>query len=278
MGETMSTWNQGHRGGSDRPRRGRSRNVVARVAARAIVGSALTAMVSVSSGCFAVKKLYEPNPKPAKLEPIRPEAYAVMASDAEEGSLWPGYMNWNWFSDDKALRKGDIVLVRVAMNNKGKKDASTETDRSSSIAATIKWFLGLENGINKLTDYNVPSTDDNPAYNPNELIKAESTRSFSGDGTTERRDDLTATVSAVVTDVLRNGNLVIHGHQIVQLNNESSVLTVQGIIRPTDIAPDNSIASTRIADARIEFTGSGVISDNQHPGVAVRIFDWVWPF
>ena len=87
-----------------------------------------------------------------------------------------------------------------------------------------------------------------------------------------------ATISCLVLDVLDNGNIFIKGHHIVQINYESSVLSVQGLIRTSDIGPDNTIDSTRIANASIQLEGSGVVSDKQHPGIAMRVFDAVWPF
>jgi flagellar L-ring protein precursor FlgH len=146
-------------------------------------------------------------------------------------------------------------------------------------------MLGAEKAINKLTGYKAPiaavgaaAATGASAWAPNNLINASSASTFAGTGSTDLTDSLQATVSTVVTEVLNNGNLVIYGHQNVQLNNESSILTVQGIVRPSDIGPNNTINSTQIANADIQLTGSGVLTDKQHPGWGTRIFDWVWPF
>lgn len=210
-----------------------------------------------------------------------PAARLVSARDAD-GSLWPRNTHWSWFADDKALRRGDIVVVRIIQKTEGTQNAKTSTKRSASISAKIKYFLGLGEAVNALTDFDVPRTDENggvnPAYDPPDLLNAQSSNSFDGTGTTERKDGLTATISAVVTDVMENGNLAIYGRQVVQVNNETSLLTVQGIVRPTDISLDNTIDSTRIANAKIEFNGSGVVSDKQKPGWVIRKFDQFWPF
>ena len=237
-------------------------------------------LIMSTLGCAVVKKAYEPNPVPAPILPVSalasPRRGPVPQTD---GSIWVPDQSENLFSGDKAFRKGDILLVRVIQRNTGTKQANTGTQRKSTISAKIKYALGLEKTINDLTDYTNKNADGTTgAWDPNDLISAESSSEFKGQGSTERSDALQATVSAIVTDVLTNGNLMIYGHQVVRLNNESSVLTVQGIVRPSDISDGNEIDSSRIANADIQFTGSGVLTDKQHPGLAVRVFDWIWPF
>ncbi|MCE5231078.1 flagellar basal body L-ring protein FlgH [bacterium] len=196
-----------------------------------------------------------------------------------DGSLWSA-SSVNQFSDDKASRRGDIVLVRINQKTAGTKAANTDTSRKASISAKIKYFLGLEDDVNKLTDYTKAGggTRGTATWDPVNLIDASSDRSFKGEGSTNRTDTLVATVSAIVTEVMANGNLRIYGTQTVTLNNEASVLTVQGIVRPADLDVNNAVGAERIADAHIEFNGSGIVTDNQHPGWATRVFDWVWPF
>jgi flagellar L-ring protein precursor FlgH len=89
---------------------------------------------------------------------------------------------------------------------------------------------------------------------------------------------LSAYITAQVIQVLPNGYLVIQGSRQVRVNNEDQMINVQGIIRTEDINANNIILSTYIAEARIELTGQGVVSDKQRPGWLARILDWVWPF
>jgi len=219
-----------------------------------------------TTGCHMWDKLYRPDPLMTPVQLLAPEAHPrpVVQSDPD-GSLWPGGANWSWVSDHKALHSGDILLVEVAQQNSGSKDASTETSRTSNISASIRSFFGYEQEVDDLVGNRLSP------------ISAESESTFDGEGKTERKDDLTATVSAVVTEVLDNGHLVIYGHQIVQVNNESSLLTVQGIVRPADITQDNRIDSKRIANAVIEFNGAGVVSEPQRVGVVQRAFHYIWP-
>ncbi|MBU1626932.1 flagellar basal body L-ring protein FlgH, partial [bacterium] len=89
---------------------------------------------------------------------------------------------------------------------------------------------------------------------------------------------LIATITAVVTKVLPNGNLVIQGSREVTINYEKQLISVKGIIRPKDIGPDNTILSTAIAQAELKYGGKGFLSEKQREGWAMRIFNWVWPF
>jgi flagellar L-ring protein precursor FlgH len=170
-------------------------------------------------------------------------------------------------------------MVKLVQNSAGSMKGNTETERSSSISAKIKYFLGLEDDVNELTGYtDIQPAGDPATWDPPELMSAESNSKFTGSGETARSESLKATVSALVTDVLRNGNLVIYGNQVVTVSNEASVLTVQGIVRPSDISDDNTVDSSRVANAVITLKPSGVVADNQHPGWAMRAFAWVWPF
>ena len=103
-------------------------------------------------------------------------------------------------------------------------------------------------------------------------------KDFTGTGETKRDSTVTATISARVIDKTLDGNLVIQGYREVRVNNETQHIIISGLIRPTDISKDNSIESSHIADARIEYTGSGVISSKQQPGWLANALDVIWPF
>jgi len=249
---------------------------------RSAAGLLLAMIVTAgATGCALLELAYGPHPRPGKQIKVDQLNLPAMGTQyASAGSLYPtDYVSP--FADDKARRKGDVILVHVLQKNKGAKNAKTNTKRDSAITANIKYAMGYEDTINKLNEYvqNNPTARQGTAtWNPPNLVDAQSSNQFNGEGATERNDTLEATVSAIVTDVLENGNLVIYGHQTVTVNNEASVLTVQGIVRPSDLGEGNTILSSRIADARIEFRGSGVIDDKQHPGWGMRLFDWAWPF
>ena len=106
----------------------------------------------------------------------------------------------------------------------------------------------------------------------------ESRSSFTGDGNTTRNGDLSGSVAVRVAREMPNGDLFLEGTKLVRVNNEQYHLYVSGLVRRADIAQDNSIRSSYVADAEIEFTGRGVLSDNQKPGLLTRFFNWIWPF
>jgi flagellar L-ring protein precursor FlgH len=110
------------------------------------------------------------------------------------------------------------------------------------------------------------------------MIGVNTTNDFSGSGETTRTGSLSATITARIVDVLPNGNLAVEGKRELYVNNEKKEILVQGIVRTKDIAYDNSILSTQIADAKIIYTGIGVVGEKQTPGWLARVLDTVWPF
>ena len=102
--------------------------------------------------------------------------------------------------------------------------------------------------------------------------------SFSGAGDTARNGELTGNIAVRASREMPNGDLFLEGTKVVLINNEEYHLYVSGLVRPTDISPDNSVQSTRIADAQIEFTGRGDLADQQRKGWFGRMFDSINPF
>ena len=101
---------------------------------------------------------------------------------------------------------------------------------------------------------------------------------FEGTGETNRDDTLVATISARVIDKTMDGNLVIRGYREIRVNNETQFIILSGIVRPRDVTANNTIQSSKIAEARIEYSGTGIISEKQQPGWFARGLDVVWPF
>ncbi len=104
------------------------------------------------------------------------------------------------------------------------------------------------------------------------------TSKFDGTGTTSRSGDLTAYITARVTEVLSNGNLMIEGSREIEVNNEKQFITLAGVIRTRDVAADNIILSTYISGARITYSGVGIVDERQRPGWLANLMNKVWPF
>lgn len=185
--------------------------------------------------------------------------------DYSHGSLWQG-SGGGLAADVKARGKGDVVTIIIAEQSSASKAATTATERSSSIAAGMPNLLGLEkSGIKNWMDLS-------------NLINASSDSKYSGTGSTTRQENLNASITAQVTKVLPNGNLVIQGRRNVRVNNEDQIIVLEGIIRQRDISPDNTVNSIYVANARISYTGKGSLSDRQEPGWLMNAIDAVWPF
>ena len=185
-----------------------------------------------------------------------------------DGSLWPGEQH-SLYADHKARTLGDIVTITIAEKSSATKQASTSTDRSSSMTAGIPHLFGLENS-KLITEH--------PKVDLSNLVEANFANKFEGAGTTVRKEDLVASLTAQVVDVYSNGNLKIRGGKEVQVNNEIQVIYVTGIIRPVDIMANNTVDSKHVLNAKISYTGKGAISDKQKPGWLMRAIDNVWPF
>lgn len=187
--------------------------------------------------------------------------------DYSTGSIWQA--NSMSLTDDyKARRRGDIVTIIITENASASKAAKTDTKRASTVNAGIPNFLGLEQaGIIK-----------NNFADLSKLINASVESTYGGSGSTSRQETLSATVSAKVIDVLPNGNLMIEGRRNVKVNNEDQIIIIEGTVRPADIGPNNVVNSIYVADARISYTGKGIISDRQSPGWLMNIVDKLWPF
>ncbi|MEW9854503.1 flagellar basal body L-ring protein FlgH [Novosphingobium sp. M1R2S20] len=173
------------------------------------------------------------------------------------------------FRDQRASATGDIVTIRIDVRDRASVDNTTSRSRSSNENAGIASLLGLERPLSKL----LPGNPDTSS-----LVDAGSTSKTSGAGSTERSETINMTMAAVVTDVLPNGNLVIRGRQEMRVNFELRELIVSGIIRPQDIARDNSIRHSQIAEARISYGGRGQLTDVQQARWAQQIYDALFPF
>jgi flagellar L-ring protein precursor FlgH len=186
-----------------------------------------------------------------------------------EGSLFSEDSRPDFFSDMKAQRIGDIITINIVETSKANKTANTSLRRSNEINSSVDALFGLE----------TPGTLPTPGgINLMNGIDLSSSSQFSGSGTTSRNENITAKISARIVQVLPNQNLVIRGSQEIMVNNEKQYITVQGVVRPADVATDNSVLSTYLADARIEYTGKGDVSNKQREGWLVRLLDTVWPF
>ena len=188
---------------------------------------------------------------------------------SNNGSLWSenSEMN-NLFSTHKHLEAGDIVTIKVYDSASASNQADTQTGKETKTDISMSALMNFMNYI--AAQY--------PDIDKEALIKQAYKHEFKGSGKTTRKGILTATITATVREVLPSGNYFIEGHKVILVNREEQHFYISGVIRPKDITDDNIVNSDRIADAQIEFTGRGSISDKQSEGWLARILDFIWPF
>ena len=206
------------------------------------------------------------NPTAAKgYKPVNMPMPEPMPASYNPNSLWRNGSR-AFFKDQRAHQVGDILTVKVNITDKANFDNETKRSRDAKDDSGIANLFGMTK---------VPLTK-TPI--PGRLLTADSTTSTDGKGSVNRTEALKTNVAAVVTQLLPNGNLVIEGKQEVRVNFELRELIVAGIVRPEDIENDNTLDSTKIAQARIAYGGRGQITDVQQPRYGQQVMDILLPF
>jgi flagellar L-ring protein precursor FlgH len=211
-----------------------------------------------------------PPPPPKYVQPM--EENIVHSST---NSLWND--SANIFEDTKARRLNDLVTISIEENLSGSGTADTNTSRDSSLDNSLTNLFGMNKDFNL---HNVSLLKDlfkgSNIFDPS--VAGSGKSDFKGKGDTNREGKLVANITAKVVEVMPNGNLMLEARKELTINNEKQILVLTGLVRPDDIDSNNSVLSSKIADAQIYYVGDGVIQDKQSPGWLVRIMDKVWPF
>src|SRR5580698_1660747 len=237
----------------------------------------LSSVAAFSSGCSTFDKLAQigtppplspmenPTTKPG-YKPVQMPMPTAQPVSYNPNSLWRNGSR-AFFKDQRAKQVGDILTVKVNINDTAQFQDQTQVTRTSTEDNEITNFLGA-NRIN------------NPAKAvlPGALITAESNTQSNANGSINRTDQLVTNVAAVVTQLLPNGNMVIEGKQEVRLNTEMRVLIVAGVVRPEDIESDNTIDLPKIAEARVAYGGKGTLSTIQPPPWGNQALSVLLPF
>jgi flagellar L-ring protein FlgH len=213
---------------------------------------------------------------PAHIAPFNPRdreydegSYAQKQEQAKPatGSIYSEAVA-GYLEDTRAVRIGDIVLIRINEHADAKGGATTALSHEAERQDNITSLLGLLPALQRA----------HPDMDTEQLITLMSNADFKGDGQTSRAGELTGTVAVRVKKEMPNGDLFIEGTKVVMINNEEYHLYVSGLVRPSDIERDNSVQSSLIADAEVEFTGRGDIATTVERGWLTQFLDWVNPF
>ncbi len=184
---------------------------------------------------------------------------------AHADSIWPtaGRSPASMYADHKAAGQGDILTIVVAESVAAQNSQSKKSTRDSSVEDAISKFI--YSGL---------------AAHGGELpgMSATGKTSYSGGGDISNTQSLSSRAAVLVTDVLPNGNLVIEGVRVVRFSGETQYVVLHGLVRPDDIARDNTVISSNIADARVEFYAEGALTDAQKRGWLAKVYEKLRPF
>lgn len=213
-------------------------------------------------------KKKQPKPKPpSPLDQYIKEASVPQASNgqvADNGSIWfPAARLSNLASDLRSRNVDDVVTILVSENASAVSTGQSKTSRASSAQAAVTSLAGPKSPTGALAN----------------LLNSNSNTALDGEGTTSRQTTLVATITARVTHVLVNGNLVVEGTRNLNVNSENQVITIRGVIRPIDLDTTNSVPSARLGDMELQVNGKGVVNDAIHrPNFLYRLILGLLPF
>ena len=231
------------------------------------------------SGCGALSKLSEVGRPPALspiTNPVQDPNWRPVSMPMPRPELAPTQVNSLWrsgsrafFKDQRAAQVGDILTVLVNIADTADLANATGTTRTGSENSGTPNLLGLEAQLPKLIA---------KGLNVNSLVNTNSTNANTGTGTIKRAETITLRLAGEVTQVLPNGNLVVTARQEMRVNSELRELQLSGVVRPQDIASDNTVTHDRMAEARIAYGGRGTLTDLQTPRYGQQLLDILLPF
>lgn len=234
------------------------------------------------TGCMNTLEKLERAGKPPPMsevkDPTRDPNYAPLSWPMPAGKAPPSeqYANSLWqpgsrafFRDQRAARVGDILRVRIKINDKAQIGNETERKRDNTENLEMPTVFGVQ----ELLVRPLPRIAD-----PTRLLDTTSNTNTKGKGTIKRQDTVDTMVAASIIQVLPNGNYVIDGKQEIRVNYDVREVSIKGIVRPQDITTDNTVDSTQVAEARIVYGGRGQLMDVQQPRWGSQVVEALSPF
>lgn len=214
---------------------------------------ALVGVLIVLQGCTAMSRPRAIPDDPA-YAPVRAEA--MMQRDPHSGAIFQTSRNHNLYGDTVALNVGDVLTVTLEESTRASKNAETSITKDQEVSLLAAELLG-KTGLDVNTDL-------------------QHERDFEGSAEADQSNSLAGSITVTVTEVLPNGVLHIRGEKWLSLTNGDEYIRLTGLVRPQDIAPDNTVASNRIADARFAYGGTGDFDQANQMGWLARFFNSEW--
>lgn len=187
----------------------------------------------------------------------------MVAPEKANGSIYSASANVNFYGDDLAKNIGDVITVNLTESMSASKNSSANSSKSSEASVSPLSLLG-----NNVTTGLVGGTDMSASLG--------SDSNFSGSGAASQSNKVNGVITVTVHKVLPNGNLFVRGEKWISINTGEEYVQLSGVVRPQDIQNDNSIASNKLADARIVYSGKGHLTDSSEPGVLFKFFNSSW--
>ncbi len=238
--------------------------------------SIVLALTLLLPGCGALTRISEVGRPPVMTptaDPTRDPAWRPISMPMPAREETPNEANSLWrsgsrafFKDQRAAMVGDIVTVLVNINDNANLKNVTSANRNSAETGGMPNFFGME----ALLPKNI--------VDPSKLLSVSSANNNVGNGQIQRTEAVTLRLAGVVTQVLPNGNLVVAARQEFRVNHELRELQVTGVIRPQDIASNNTVLHDRMAEARIAYGGRGQLTEVQSPRWGQQLMDILMPF
>ncbi|MBK8308723.1 MAG: flagellar basal body L-ring protein FlgH [Gammaproteobacteria bacterium] len=187
-------------------------------------------------------------------------AHSALPEFQSKGSIQYARFGTSLFSDRRAAQIGDIITVRLQEKTQASKDADTQINKDSGVQFNEGLLLG--DSVN-VGDHSLETN-------------LEQKRDFKGEAASSQSNSLTGSIAVSVIDVLPNGLLRVRGEKWLQLNRGNEYIRLTGLLRQEDIGPDNSVASTQLADARIGYSGTGELAQSNNMGWLGKFFNGGW--
>ncbi len=225
----------------------------------------LMVLVFMATGCASVEP---PKPGDPRYSPVMP--VAAVAGSQSVGSIYASGAGISLWEDKRARRIGDIITVYLDEKTISSKSNKTDITKDDTLDMNVASLLGTQPSMTLPVGPKSKLTLDSSTENK---------REFAGDAGSDQSNRLVGQISVTVADVLTNGVLVVRGEKWMTLSQGDEFIRIEGLLRPSDISPANTVVSSRLADARLTYSATGALADAQRQGWVSRVFNspW-WPF
>jgi flagellar L-ring protein precursor FlgH len=217
-------------------------------------------MATMLAGCNTTPPKHDP-----MFAPVRP--VYIKPQHENNGAIFQAGQEMSWFEDMRARRVGDLITVHLVEKTEGKKDSNSEIKKSQTVAIANPTLLGTT------PQFSAPGILPLASNSNNSLaFNIDSSSAFKGEGDADQSNELTGNITVTVVEVLPNGYMIVRGEKRIGINQGNEYVKLSGIVRPADIDSTNTVQSTKIGDATIQYIGDGQVADASVMGWLSKFF------